>query len=56
VIKAAAKASGVSGRQAQTLLEQAEDEGLIHRWRFGSNQKHKFATEPQPDMANQNNP
>ncbi|QDT07717.1 Regulatory protein RepA [Rubripirellula lacrimiformis] len=51
VIKAAAKKSKVSGRQAQTLLEQAEDEGLVHRWRFASNQKHKFATEPQPESA-----
>ncbi|QDT62387.1 hypothetical protein SV7mr_49350 [Stieleria bergensis] len=47
VIKAAAKADDVSGRQATTLLEHAEAKGLVHRWRFGSNQKHQFATEPQ---------
>ncbi len=56
VIKAAAKASDVSGRQAQTLLEQAEAEGLAHRWRFGSNQKHQFATAPQPEPTAQTNP
>ncbi len=52
VIKAAAKAGDLSGRQAQTLLEKAEAEGLVHRWRIGSNQKHQFATEPQPAMTN----
>ena len=55
VIKAAAKTTELSGRQAQTLLEQAEAEALVNRWRFGSNQKHQFATEPQPEMANQTN-
>ncbi|WP_430454062.1 AAA family ATPase [Rhodopirellula europaea] len=56
VIKAAAKADDVSGRRAQSLLEEAEAAGIIHRWRFGSNRKHQFATTPQPEVANQTDP
>lgn len=56
VIKAAAKADDVSGRRATTLLEEAEAAGLVHRWRFGSNRKHQFATTPQPEVADETNP
>jgi hypothetical protein len=41
--------SGLSLRKAGSLIEQAEAEGLIYRWRFGANQQVKFATQPQPE-------
>lgn len=56
VIKAAAKADDVSGRRTQSLLEEAEAAGIIHRWRFGSNRKHQFATTPKPEVADKTNP
>ena len=44
-----ANEAGMSLRKAGLLIEQAEAEGLIHRWRFGANQPVKFATQPQPE-------
>ncbi|MGB7323897.1 MAG: AAA family ATPase, partial [Rubripirellula sp.] len=43
-ILADTKAGDLSGRQAQRLLSQAETAGIAHRWKFASNEKHKFAT------------
>ncbi|TWT71521.1 AAA family ATPase [Crateriforma conspicua] len=47
-ILAKAKTGKLSGRRAQRLLGQAETAGIAHRWKFASNEKHKFATKPQP--------
>lgn len=43
-----ASEQGVSARKTSKLLRQAEDQGLIHRWRYASNLPVKFATVPQP--------
>jgi hypothetical protein len=48
-IVAKAKKSKLSGRMSQRLLEEAESVGIVHRWKFASNEKHQFATTVQPD-------
>ncbi|QDT05334.1 Regulatory protein RepA [Rubripirellula lacrimiformis] len=49
VITTEAKEAGLSERRASSLLKQAEATGLAHRWRFAPNQRHQFATQPQPE-------
>lgn len=43
-----AQTAGLSQRKATQFLRQAESQGLIHRWVFGSNGPVKFATLQQP--------
>lgn len=38
---------------AKKLLKQAEQQGLIHRWKFAANQPSLYATKPQPKTASQ---
>jgi hypothetical protein len=40
---------GLSKRKAKELLRQAQDDGTVHRWKYGSNKPFKFATTPQPE-------
>ena len=46
----------LSGRKLKQLLEQAEAEGLAHRWRFAPNQPHRFSTKPQPEKTIESRP
>jgi hypothetical protein len=46
-----AAARGLSERRTQKLLKQAEGTGLIHRWKYGSNQPVRFARIPQTEVA-----
>jgi AAA domain len=50
-ILSAAKQAGVTQRLAKDLLQTSEDAGLIHRWKFGANQRVKFATVSQPEIT-----
>jgi len=45
----AAKEAGMSEAKAKKMLGVAEGQALAYRWRFGANQKVRFATAPQPD-------
>lgn len=47
----AAREAGISGRQAERMLRDAEASGLLHRWYFGSNVPLGFATVPQTEDA-----
>lgn len=46
-----AAARGLSERRTQKLLKQAEGTGLVHRWKYGSNQPVRFARIPQTEVA-----
>jgi len=46
IIKLAGE-EGVSKRKAKDLLKEAEQGGMIHRWKFGSTKPVGFATKPQ---------
>jgi hypothetical protein len=48
-IMQAAMDAGLSERKANRLLKQAEEDGLVHRWRFGANHPVQYATTPQPE-------
>jgi len=48
-IARAARDAGLSGREAQRMLRDAESSGLAHRWYFGSNVPVGYATVPQAD-------
>jgi hypothetical protein len=50
--QAATKVIG-SERQVNKLLKLAEQQGLIHRWKFAANQPSLYATKPQPKPAGQ---
>jgi hypothetical protein len=47
----AAETLGLSERKATKLLKQAEADGLVHRWRFGSTVPVQFSTNPQANHA-----
>ncbi len=47
----AAMTAGLSERKATKLLKQAEADGLIYRWRFGSTVPVQFASIPQANHA-----
>jgi hypothetical protein len=48
-IIALASEQGVSKRKAKDLLKEAEQGGMIHRWKFGSTKPVGFATKPQAE-------
>jgi len=50
-ILVAAKAGGLSERQAKNLLEAAESRGLLFRWSFEDRRKVFCATVPQPELT-----
>lgn len=52
-IKQRARDRGISGRECDRLLREAEDRGLIHRWYFASNAPTAYATLPQPGQENE---
>lgn len=46
-----ATTAGLSERKATKLLKQAEAQGLVHRWKYGSNEPIRFSRIPQPTTA-----
>ncbi len=52
----AKKERGLSWRRTADLLEIAEGEGLLHRWRIGQSHKTVYSTCPQPEFKSDLNP
>jgi hypothetical protein len=49
LVRSEASKAGISQRLIKELQEEAEQQGLIHRWRSGANKPVSLASIPQPD-------
>ena len=51
LVRSEASKAGISQRMIKELQEEAEQQGLIHRWKSGANKPTSLASVPQPEEA-----